>query len=94
MLDTKCANKPVDKEVIELLSKVCQKLSQSKGFLGELFHQNKINFDEYSKIRNLINDSYTEMAVYCDCAPIRLISGQIDDIIENLESGQNSGQEV
>lgn len=90
MPDTKCANKPV----VEIMSRTCQRMSQMKGHLGELYKLNKINFDEYSKIRNLINDSYTDMAVYCDCAPIRLISGQIDDIIENLESGQNSGQEV
>jgi hypothetical protein len=49
MQDTKCAAKPVDREVVELLSKVCQNLSQSKGHLAELFHQNKINFDEYGK---------------------------------------------
>lgn len=94
MQDTKCVRNPVDKEVVELLSNVSQNLSQAKGHLAELYHQNKINFDEYGKIRNLIGDCYTLIAVHCDCAPIRLISGQVDDIIKNLESGQNSGQEV
>lgn len=86
MQDTKCAAKPVDREVVELLSKVCQNLSQSKGHLADLFHQNKINFDEYGKIRNLIGDCYTLMSVHCDCAPIKLIAGQVDDIIKNIDN--------
>lgn len=85
MQDTDCVQKPVDREVVELLSKVCQKLSTAKLNLSELSNLNKISPDDYFKIRNIIYDCYELMAVYCDCAPIRLIAGQVDDIMKNFE---------
>jgi hypothetical protein len=83
MLDTKCVQKCVDREVVEIMSKVCEKLSQARVNLGNLL---KDQPEDYFKFREEIFDCEELMAKYCDCAPIRLIAGQVDDIMSNLRS--------
>ena len=83
MPDIECVRKPVDREAIEVMSKVCQKLTLARVDLRKLFENEP---DKYEKFREVIFDCEKLMAIYCDCAPIRLIAGQVDDIIKNLES--------
>lgn len=75
----------VDREVVELLCNVARKITLMKEEAGKLVDQNKISYKEYEIIRNLIGDCYFQMGTYCDCAPIKLISGQVDAILNNLE---------
>jgi hypothetical protein len=91
MQDTKCASQVVDRKAIEVMSQVSQKLAFAKVNLSKLFQDKP---EEYFNFRDLIYDCEELMGQYCDCAPIKLINGQIDDIIMNLESGQKSGQDV
>lgn len=81
MQDSRCVDKPVDREAVEVMSRVCQKLTQARLSLRELFENEPA---PYEKFREIIFDCEKLMAVYCDCAPIRLIAGQVDDIMSNL----------
>lgn len=83
MQDTDCVRKPVDREVVEIMSKVCGKLAHARLHLSEIFNKDTEN---YKKFREIIFDCEELMAKYCDCAPIKLIAGQVDDIILNMEN--------
>ena len=48
--------------------------------------KNKISENEYHKIRDYVGDCYHVMGLLCDCAPIKLIAGNVDSIIENLNA--------
>lgn len=67
------------KETVETMSRVSAILAQVKKTL-----QNA-DPDLYKEIREQLNDCQEIMARHCDCAPIRLIAGQVDEILENLE---------
>ena len=71
----------MDKEVVELMSLVCQKLAHARVCLSEILGEKKP--EEYFRFRELVFDCEEIMANYCDCAPIKLIAGQVDEIIEN-----------
>lgn len=75
----------MDREVVEVMSKVCQKLSFARVSLGKLLGEQKP--DEYMKFREMIFDCEELMARYCDCAPIRLISGDVDSILSSEQVG-------
>jgi predicted regulator of amino acid metabolism with ACT domain len=81
MQDSKCVGRPVDREAVEVMSKVCQQLAQARVNLSEIFKDDPEN---YFKFREIVFDCESLMAVYCDCAPIRLITGSVDDIMSNL----------
>lgn len=70
----------MERETVELLSSLAQKLAHMKAHLGVLQEQYP---SEYTAIREKMNDCQEMMAIYCDCAPIRLINGQVDIILEN-----------
>jgi len=76
----------MDREVVEIMSKVCQKLSHARVSLGNLIGES--NPEEYFKFREIMFDCEEIMAMYCDCAPIRLINGDVDAIVSNLEVSQ------
>lgn len=73
----------MDKKAVEVMSQVTQKLVFARVSLSELF---KDNPKQYLYFRELIYDCEELMSKYCDCAPIKLIAGQVDDIVMNLES--------
>lgn len=73
----------MDREAVEVMSKVCQRLTQARLNLQKLFEDEP---EHYLNFREAIFDCEKLMAVYCDCAPIRLISGQVDDIMKNWEN--------
>ena len=73
----------MNRNVVEVMSKVAQKLAVVKKNFADLHDKNKIDIIEYEKNRNLLDNCQFELANYCDCAPIRLINGEIDTIIAN-----------
>jgi hypothetical protein len=71
----------MDREVVQIMSIVSQKLANARVCLSELLGENKP--EDYFRFRELIFDCEELMAKYCDCAPIRLIAGDIDSILSN-----------
>ena len=69
----------MDREAVEVMSKVCQKLSFARVSLSNMLGEDKP--DEYMKFREMIFDCEELMAKYCDCAPIRLIVGDVESIL-------------
>jgi hypothetical protein len=63
--------------VIKLLSKVSENLSLLKEKIKNIDQKN------YCEFREIINDCQSDMAKFCDCAPINLISGNIKTIFDN-----------
>lgn len=70
----------MDRETVETMSQVAQKIALLKKELAFLCEEDCENF---LRLRELMNDCQAIMASYCDCAPIRLITGQVDDILAN-----------
>lgn len=73
----------MDRETVECMSRVAALLAKAKGVVAE--HLKQDNIKAYTEIRNLLGDCQAILALHCDAAPIRLISGQVDEIMENLE---------
>jgi len=71
----------MERETVEVFSHIAKKLAEMKLSLGILHDKFP---KEYMEIREKMNDCQEIMALHCDCAPIRLIAGQIDDIVNNL----------
>jgi len=78
----------MDKEVVQIMSLICQKLTHARVCLSEMLGENKP--EEYFLFRELIFDCEEIIAKYCDCAPIKLIAGQVDEIIENYKEPTNA----
>lgn len=38
----------------------------------------------YLEIKDYIFDAFERMGILCDCAPVRLVEGRVDDIMANL----------
>jgi F0F1-type ATP synthase beta subunit len=68
------------KETIRVFSQISQKLAQLKFEIA-----NTLSNDDrkYMHLREYINDCQEIMSIHCDCAPIKLINGNIDDIYKN-----------
>lgn len=73
----------LDRKVVEMMSLICQKLTHARVCLSEILGESTPQ--EYFRFRDIIFDCEEIMARYCDCAPIKLIAGQVDEIIENYE---------
>jgi hypothetical protein len=71
----------MDREVVEVMSAISKKLAHARVCLSELLGEKKP--EEYFRFRELIFDCEEIMANYCDCAPIKLIAGDIDSIMSN-----------
>jgi len=72
----------IDRKAVEVMSQVSQKLAFAKFDLFKLLRDKP---KEYFDIKDLFYDCEELMGKYCDCAPIKLINGKIDDIMTNLE---------
>lgn len=70
----------MNREVVETFCKIAQKLSFAKKHLSILAENYPA---EYFKVREELFDCLELMAEFCDCAPIKLIAGQADDIMIN-----------
>jgi|694.fasta_scaffold19238_10 hypothetical protein len=75
----------VDREVVESFCKIAKKMVLAREEARKLVDTNTITYDQYDKIRNPIGDCLLKMATICDCAPIRLISGDVDSIMSNFD---------
>jgi hypothetical protein len=73
----------MERKAVEVMSEVCRKLAFAKVEFAQL---SKNDPETYFKFREIIHDCEEMMAVYCDCAPVRLVNGQIDEIMSNQES--------
>lgn len=61
---------------------VSGKIAMAKEAAGR--HIMESNPEAYREIREHLNDCQELMARFCNCAPIKLISRNIDDIMEGL----------
>lgn len=68
------------RETVVVMSRVSGTLSDVKHILSE-----RVDPGLYIQIREMLNDCQEMLAAHCDCAPIRLISGDVDTILENLQ---------
>jgi hypothetical protein len=71
----------MERSAVEVMSRVAGILAKTKGIIAE-----KVKPEDpglYTEIRNLLGECQEIMALHCDCAPIRLIAGQVDEIMEN-----------
>lgn len=72
----------MDRETVECMSRVAGLLALVKGKVAE--HVRPDNPAAYTEIRELINDCQEILSIHCDTAPIRLVTGQVDEIVGNL----------
>jgi hypothetical protein len=68
----------LNKDTIYLLCDLASKLSILKNKI-----KNSLGDKDYTEAREMINDCQEMMAVHCDCAPIKLISGSIKKDIDD-----------
>lgn len=69
-------------KTIECMSQVSGKIALAKDAAGR--HLRESNPEAYKEIREHLNDCQELMAIFCDCAPIKLIAGNIEDIMKGL----------
>lgn len=86
MVDRNIVSTAPDKNTIEALCTVAKKITLVREECRKLLENNKISEDEYNKIRDYVGDCYHVMGLLCDCAPIKLIAGNVDGIIDNLNA--------
>lgn len=73
----------MDIEVIKACAEVSQKLAKVKHNVA--VHLREKDVAAYEDIRNQINDCQEVLAILCDCAPIKLMSGTVEEIWQNLD---------
>lgn len=74
----------MERSSVEVMSRVAGILAKTKGIIAK-----KVKPEDpglYTEIRNLLGECQEIMAIHCDCAPIRLIAGQVDEIMENANA--------
>ncbi len=69
----------MDHQLLKMLCEVAQKASHAKQHLKVLLENNP---KEYMEAREYLNDIQEVIAKYCDVAPIRLITGDIEGILK------------
>lgn len=73
----------MDRTTVDAMAKVAQKIAHAKKAVGDLLDKRMCDYETYAYIRDQLDDGQELMAVYCGCAPIRLITGQVDEIMSN-----------
>jgi hypothetical protein len=73
----------MERATVEVMAKVAQKIAQAKKAVGDLLDKRMCDYETYAYIRDQLDDGQELMAVHCGCAPIRLITGQVDEIMSN-----------
>lgn len=76
----------VDKEMVESFCNIAKKMVLAREEARKLVDANTITHDQYEKIRNPISECLLDMALIFDCAPIRLINGNVDSIMSNISN--------
>ena len=72
----------MERESVVCMSRVAGLLARIKGKVAE--HLGPESLEAYKEIRDLIGDCQEILAVHCDTAPIRLISGRVEEIMDNM----------
>lgn len=75
-------NGMTSREAVECMSKVAQKIALAKSAAAA--HIRNDNLAGYSEIKEHLDDCQETMAILCQCAPIKLIAGQVEEILNNL----------
>ena len=70
----------MDRQLLKMLCEVAQKASLAKQNLKVLLDDSP---EDYMRAREYLNDIQETIARYCDCAPIKLITGDIESILSN-----------
>ena len=68
-------------KTVETMSKVSQKIALIKNIVANALAET--HPEKYMEIRELLNDCQEIMAIHCDTAPINLINGNVEKIINN-----------
>jgi hypothetical protein len=66
------------RKTVEAMSTVSRKLAAAKEL-------SKSSPDLYGDLREIFNDCQEILAIHCDCPPIWLIAGRVEDIVKNME---------
>lgn len=69
----------MERETVEVFSNIVKKLVVARSELSR-----HLEGKSYENIRDTLNDCIELASVHCDTAPIRLIAGQVDEIVENF----------
>lgn len=78
----------MDRDAVECMSRVAAILARCKDFASD--HVRPVDPDSYVTIREMLYKCQEILAIQCDTAPIRLISGQVDYIMENLKFSEKT----
>lgn len=70
---------------IKILIKVAKKIADAKVKLGVMADKHPI---DYMNIRHSLNEIVDEMANYCNCSPIKLIFGDLEEIKKKMEEAK------
>lgn len=70
----------MDRDAVETMSRVARILASARSRLSTV--EPRANCE----VRELLGDCQEIMAQYCDCSPIMLIAGRVDDIMENFNA--------
>ena len=73
----------MDRDAVECMCRVAALLAKAKGVVAK--HLKPDSLEAYSEIRDLLGDCQEILASQCDSAPISLIMGHVDDIMENMK---------
>ena len=73
----------MDRNAVEAMSRIAQILVTIKGMVASC------DKPLYRMINEQLGDCHEIMAVYCDTSPFRLMSGRVEEIMENHEYMKN-----
>lgn len=73
----------LDNDEIKLLIRVAQKVAKAKVKLGIIAEKHPLQFIE---VRDSLNEIVDEISNFCNCSPIRLVYGDVEDIKNRLTS--------
>lgn len=65
-------------------------MSRVAGILAKVKHYaaGRMDPEVYAEIRERLGDCQELLAAHCETAPIRLIAGQVEEIMGNLDSSE------
>jgi hypothetical protein len=68
----------MDRNAVDAMSQVAQILVTIKGMVSECDQKT------YRMVKEQLGDCHEIMARYCDTSPLKLMSGQVEQIMENF----------
>lgn len=80
----------MDRETVECMCRVAGLLAKAKGVVAT--HLKQDNLEAYREVREILGDCQEVLALHLDVAPIRLISGQVDEIMASSKEPVLQGE--